>query len=56
MNPAFDSSPYWIVGISPEGIGFIGMLINFSVAALVAAFFSKPPQEVSEMVERIREP
>jgi cation/acetate symporter len=56
MSPAFDSSPYWIMGISPEGIGFIGMLINFSVAALVATFFSKPPQEVSEMVERIREP
>ena len=56
VNPAFDSSPYWIMGISPEGIGFIGMLINFTVAALVATFFSKPPQEVSELVEKIREP
>ena len=44
------------MGISPEGIGFLGMLINFSVAALVATFFTKPPQEVSEMVEMIRQP
>jgi cation/acetate symporter len=56
INPAFDNSSHWIMGISPEGIGFLGMLINFSVAALVATFFSKPPQEVSEMVEMIRQP
>ena len=56
INPAFDNSSHWIMGISPEGIGFLGMLINFSVAALVATFFAKPPQEVSEMVEMIRQP
>ena len=44
------------MGISPEGVGFVGMLINFSVATLVAIFFSKPPQKVSEMVEMIRQP
>jgi hypothetical protein len=32
------------------------MFINFLVAALVAAFFAKPPKEVSEMVELIRQP
>ena len=56
INPAFDNSTHWIMGISPEGIGFLGMLINFSVAALVASFFSKPPQKVAEMVEMIRQP
>jgi cation/acetate symporter len=56
INPAFDNSSHWVMGISPEGIGFLGMLINFSVAASVATFFSKPPQEVSEMVEMIRQP
>ena len=56
INPAFDNSSHWIMGISPEGIGFLGMLINFSVATLVAIFFSKPPQKVSEMVEMIRQP
>ena len=56
INSAFDNSSHWIMGISPEGIGFLGMLINFSVAALVAKFFAKPPQEVSEMVEMIRQP
>ena len=45
-----------IYRISALVIGFIGMLINFTVAALVATFFSKPPQEVSELVEKIREP
>ena len=56
INPVFDNNSHWIMGISPEGIGFLGMLINFSVSALVATFFSKPPQEVSEMVEMIRQP
>jgi hypothetical protein len=32
------------------------MLMNFSGAVLVATFFSKPPQEVAEMVEMIRQP
>jgi cation/acetate symporter len=43
-------------GISPEGIGFLGMLVNFVVAYLVAMVTPAPPQEVVDMVESIRNP
>ena len=46
---------YWL-GISPEGIGFFGMLLNFAVATLVSRVTPAPPQEIVEMVQRIRNP
>jgi len=46
----------YFLGISPEGIGFVGMLINFGVAFLVSAFTPDPPQEVQDMVESIHIP
>lgn len=45
-----------LFGISSEGIGFVGMLINFAVAFLVRPFGGEPPKEVQEMVERIHIP
>ncbi len=56
INPAFDNSAYWIGTISPEGIGFIGMLVNFSVSISVSKFFESPPSEVIHMVNTIRLP
>ena len=46
----------YFLGITPEGIGFIGMLINFGVAFLVSAYTPEPPQAVQEMVESIHIP
>ncbi len=46
---------HWF-GISPEGIGTIGMLINFAVAFAVNLFSPPPPPEVQEMVENIHIP
>ena len=43
-------------GISPEGIGTLGMLLNFVVAIVVSRFTPEPPEEVGEIVERIRYP
>jgi len=45
-----------LFGISSEGIGFVGMLINFAVAFLVRPFGGEPPKEVQEMVEQIHIP
>ncbi len=45
-----------LFGITPEGIGLLGMLLNFLVAIVVNRFTAKPPQEVQDMVERIRLP
>lgn len=53
LNP---TSKSYLFGISPEGIGFVGMFINFIVAFTVSSFTKEPPQEVQEMVEEIRIP
>ena len=54
INPALNSDEYWLFGISPEGIGFLGMLLNLSLALIVSSFYEPPPEEVIEMVDEIR--
>jgi len=46
----------YLFGISPKGIGIIGMCVNFIVAFIVSSFTPPPPKEVQEMVEDIRIP
>lgn len=46
----------WLFGISPEGIGAVGMVLNFAVANVVSRMTQLPPQEVQDMVESIRLP
>jgi len=46
----------WWFGISPEGIGTLGMILNFLVSGVVSHFTPEPPKEVQEMVENIRYP
>ncbi|MEA3280332.1 MAG: sodium:solute symporter family protein [Thermodesulfobacteriota bacterium] len=46
----------WFFEISAEGIGTIGMLINFALTLIVSKFTPEPPQEVQDMVENIRYP
>lgn len=46
----------WLFGISPEGIGVIGMLLNFAVATTIGLLGEKPPESVRKMVESIRVP
>ena len=56
INPTLNSDEYWLFGISPEGIGFLGMLLNLSLALIVSSFYEPPPEEVIEMVDEIRRP
>ncbi len=46
----------WLFGISPEGIGTIGMVINFVVTYVVSSMTKAPPQEIQELVNSIRTP
>ena len=50
-----ESKEFWF-GISPEGIGFFGMAINFVVTFVVSSLTPPPPREIQEMVEEIRIP
>ncbi len=56
INPAADNAEGWWLGISPEGIGTLGTILNFFTAFVVCYFTSAPPEEVQAMVEDIRVP
>jgi cation/acetate symporter len=46
----------WLWGISPEGIGTVGMLLNFAVTLTVSRFTQPPPLKVQQEVEALRYP
>jgi len=50
-----DPSQY-LFGITPEGIGCIGMLINFAVALTVSRFSEPPSADIENLIERVRLP
>jgi cation/acetate symporter len=56
LHPEDNTADHWLWGISPEGIGTVGMLLNFAVALTVARFTPPPPVEVQRFVEEIRVP
>ena len=56
VNPGANTPENWWFGISPEGIGALGMLVNFAVALVVSQFTPPPPPAVQHMVDLIRVP
>ncbi|MGB1131087.1 MAG: sodium:solute symporter family transporter, partial [Haloferula sp.] len=52
INPSGEL--WW--GISPEGIGTIGMVLNFVVTVLVSLATPRPPKEIRDLVDRVRIP
>jgi len=53
-NKFFGMQPWF--GISSEGIGTVGMVLNFAVTLVVSRLTAPPPPEVQAMVESIRSP
>lgn len=56
IAPEYNNADHWFLGVSPEGIGTVGMLVNFATSIIVAKLTPAPPQEVVELVESIRVP
>jgi|TARA_B100001146_G_scaffold63195_1_gene55935 cation/acetate symporter len=56
VSPDLNNPKNWFLGISPEGIGAIGMLVNFSVSIIFSTLTKAPPIEVVELVDNIRLP
>lgn len=56
INPAQNTPAHWWWGISPEGIGTLGMMINFIVSIAVSALTPPPPAQVQALVDDIRVP
>lgn len=56
ISPELNTAENWWFGISPEGIGTLGMLLNFAVSYSVSMLTPEPPEEVQDMVNSIRHP
>jgi cation/acetate symporter len=56
INPSADNAENWLFGISPEGIGTMGTILNLITAYTVSKFAKEPPEEVQRIVENIRLP
>ena len=56
INPSANVPQKWLFGISPEGIGAVGMILNFVVALVVSRFTAPPPARVQDLIEEIRIP
>ncbi len=58
--PFFDepllTESQWLFGISPQGIGTVGMFLNFAVTLVVSYLTPPPPKEVIELIESVRVP
>ena len=46
----------WFFGVSAEGIGTVGMMLNFAVTLIVSRLTPPPPQSVQDLVEELRSP
>lgn len=46
----------WFFGVSPEGIGTVGMLINFAITLIVSRLTPAPPAEIQDLVDNLRTP
>ena len=56
INPEFNNKEHWWFGISPEGIGTLGMILNFVVSIIISKFTPPPPKHIQDLVEEIRIP
>jgi len=56
VDPGANHAENWLWGISPEGIGSVGMVINFAVTMTVTRFTPPPPAHVQANVAAIRLP
>ena len=57
--PMFWDEPFmgpWFFNIGPQGIGTIGMLLNFVVTLVISNLTPPPPKEILDLVESVRVP
>ena len=56
IHPDLNTADHWLLGISPEGIGTLGMALNFAVTIVVSRFTPPPPEQVQILVDLVRVP
>lgn len=56
IGTSYFGMPRWFLGVSPEGIGTVGMLLNFLITYFVSRMTPEPPKEIQDLVESVRIP
>jgi len=56
IGTSYFGMPRWFLGVSPEGIGTVGMLLNFVITYFVSRMTPEPPKDVQDLVESVRIP
>jgi len=56
ISPDLNLPDNWLWGISPEGIGVIGMMINFISAIVISSLTEPPPDKIIRLIDEIRTP
>ncbi|WP_017185934.1 sodium:solute symporter family protein [Alkalibacillus haloalkaliphilus] len=51
-GPLLDS----FFGINAQGVGVVGMMLNFIVSFIVSRLTAEPPKEIQELIENVRAP
>ena len=51
VGSVYAGMPNWCFGIGPQGIGVIGMLLNFGLTLGLTPLFPPPTDEVKDMIE-----
>ena len=56
IGSVYAGMPNWFFGIGPQGIGAVGMLLNFVVTLALTPLTKAPSDEVRAMIDTIHEP
>ena len=56
ISPDLNLPDNWLWGLSPEGIGVIGMMINFISAIVISSLTEPPPDKIIRLIDEIRTP
>jgi cation/acetate symporter len=56
IGSVYAGMPSWCLGIGPQGIGAVGMALNFAVTLTLAPLFPAPSRAVQDLIETIHEP
>ena len=56
LGNVYGGMPRWCFGIGPQGIGVVGMVLNFAVTIGLTPLFPPPSQRARDLVSGVREP
>ena len=56
LGSVYGGMSSWAFGIGPQGIGVVGMALNFAITLGLTPFFPAPDRTVQQLILSIREP